>query len=119
MPEIKIVWKSERTNTSLVCVQLFIQQTWSGLYTQAYSTEGCGQLEPAGGETVKRADLLLAGRRGSLDAVDRVSIVPPPQVAKRRDRRRPVVALRSPGAYDDWGQLAEADPLAGDRRRDR
>ena len=29
------------------------------------------------------------------------------------------MALRSPGAYDDWGQLAETDPLAGGRRRDR
>ena len=36
---------------------------------------GDGQLEPAGGETVKQADPLLAGRRESLDAVGRASIM--------------------------------------------
>ena len=46
---------------------------------------GDGQLEPAGGEMVKQADPLLAGRRESLDAVGRASIVPPPS----REETRP------------------------------
>ena len=68
---------------------------------------------------VKPADPWLAGKRGEFGCytVGRASIVPP-QVAKRRDHRRPVMAWRPPGAHDDWGQL-EMNPLAGARRSDQ
>ena len=50
-------WKAgspdvEVMNTSLVCVQLFIQLTVIGIYTDMYIVQYCREVKPAGGETV-------------------------------------------------------------------
>ncbi len=39
-------------NTSIVCVQLFIQLTVIGIYTGMYTVQYCREVKPAGRETV-------------------------------------------------------------------